>query len=60
MRTHCRWRSPVAFVLDDALGTERVLGPGEVSGPVVMRVRVKDPLVVPNMHLVVTGSIPVP
>ena len=32
------------FVLDAALGTDRVLRPGDVSGPVLMRFRVKDPL----------------
>jgi len=43
------------FEYADALGTERVLPPGGVSGPVVLRFRVKDPLRIPDMHLTVDG-----
>jgi hypothetical protein len=48
------------FVLDAALGTERLLRPGDVSGPIEMRFRVKDPLSIPNVHLVVSGGRPLP
>ncbi|MFN8571838.1 MAG: sialidase family protein [Gemmatimonadaceae bacterium] len=46
-----------AFQLDAILGTEGVLRPGDVSGPVLLRFRVKDPLLIPDMHLVVTGGL---
>lgn len=45
------------FVYDEALGTERVLAPGAVSGPILLRFRVKDPLRIPAMHLIVEGFI---
>ena len=46
------------FEYADALGTERLLPPGAVSGPVVLRFRVQDPLRIPDMHLVVEGFMP--
>lgn len=43
------------FTLGPALGTDQRLRPGEISGPVVMRFRVKDALTIPDMHLTVSG-----
>ena len=43
------------FVYDDALGSEGVLPPGGVSGSVLWRLRLADPLRVPDMHLYVRG-----
>lgn len=43
------------FVLDEALGTTRTLRPGEISGPVLIRLRPVDRQVMPDMHLRVTG-----
>jgi hypothetical protein len=45
------------FVYDAALGTEGVLPPGGVSGPVLLRFRVVDPLRIPDMHLLVEGYV---
>jgi hypothetical protein len=45
------------FVYDAALGTEGVLPPGGVSGPVLLRFRVVDPLRIPDMHLLVEGFV---
>lgn len=45
------------FEYDEALGTDRVLAPGGVSGPVLLRFRVQDPLRIPAMHLIVEGFI---
>ncbi len=43
------------FDFTDALGTLRMLAPGAQTGPVEIRVRVKDPLNVPDLHIEVTG-----
>lgn len=43
------------FEYEDALGTDRVLLPNGVSGPVVVRFRLKDPLRIPDMPLTVEG-----
>ena len=43
------------FVYDGALGTERVLPPGGVSGAMPWRLRLQDPVRVPDMHVYVTG-----
>lgn len=43
------------FVLDAALGTTRMLRPGEISGPVLIRLKPADRQVVPDMHLRVSG-----
>lgn len=39
------------FVHDEALGTERLLHPGDTSGAIALRFGVNDPQVIPNMHL---------
>ncbi len=44
-----------SFVFDAALGSERTLAPGGVTGPVLIRMRVADPLRIPDMHLVVSA-----
>jgi len=43
------------FVYDDALGTEGVLPPGGVSGAVLWRLRLVEPIRVPNLHVYVMG-----
>jgi len=43
------------FVYDDALGTEGVLLPGGVSGAMLWRFRLAEPIRVPNLHVYVTG-----
>lgn len=43
------------FVYDDALGTEGVLPPGGVSGAMLWRFRLAEPIRVPNLHVYVTG-----
>ena len=43
------------FVYDDALGTEGVLPPGGVSGAMLWRLRLVEPIRVPNLHVYVTG-----
>lgn len=43
------------FVYDEALGTEGVLQPGGVSGAVLWRMRLADPIRIPNLHVYVTG-----
>ncbi len=43
------------FVYDAALGTERVLPPGGVSGAVLWRLRLMEPVRIPNLHVFVTG-----
>jgi hypothetical protein len=45
------------FEYVESLGTERVLVPGAISGPVRIRLRLKDPLRVPDMQLVVAGFV---
>jgi hypothetical protein len=45
------------FVYEDALGSERILRPGGISGPVLLRFRVKDPLRIPDTHLIVSGFV---
>ena len=44
-----------SFVFDAALGSERTLAPGAVTGPVLIQMRVVDPLRIPDMHLVVSA-----
>lgn len=44
------------FVYDEALGSERQLPPGGLSGPVLITLRLRDPLRIPDMHLVVSGK----
>lgn len=46
------------FRFDDALGSDGVLEPGEVSGPIEIRARVQDPLRVPDMHVGIRGRVP--
>ncbi|MXX70301.1 MAG: hypothetical protein F4Y73_00270 [Gemmatimonadetes bacterium] len=49
-------RGPGArFVYDEALGTEGVLPPGGVSGAMLWRFRLAEPIRVPNLHVYVTG-----
>lgn len=43
------------FVYDAALGTEGVLPPGGVSGAVLWRLRLVEPIRIPNLHVYVTG-----
>ena len=43
------------FVFAEALGTARTLRPGETSGAIVLRLRLQDPLQVPNMRLTHPG-----
>ena len=43
------------FVYDDALGTDGVLPPGGVSGAMLWRLRLVEPIRVPNLHVYVTG-----
>ena len=43
------------FVYDEALGTEGVLPPGGVSGAVLWRLRMVEPIRIPNLHVFVTG-----
>ena len=45
------------FLYDDALGTEGVLGPGGVSGAMLWRMRLADPVRIPNLHVFVTGRV---
>jgi hypothetical protein len=45
------------FEYADALGTERIITPGGISGPVLFRFRVTDPLQIPDMHLIVEGYV---
>ena len=47
--------SGARFVYDDALGTEGVLSPGGVSGAIPWRLRLQDPVRIPDMHVYVTG-----
>lgn len=49
-------RGPGAhFVYSDALGTEGVLPPGGVSGAMLWRLKLVEPIRVPNLHVYVTG-----
>ena len=43
------------FVYDEALGTEGVLPPGGVSGAMLWRLRLVEPIRIPNLHVFVTG-----
>lgn len=43
------------FVYREALGTEGVLGPDGVSGAILWRMRLADPIRIPNLHVYVTG-----
>ena len=45
------------FIYDAALGTDRMLLPGGLSGPVLLRFKVVDPLRIPDMHLLVEGFV---
>ena len=45
------------FPLGAALGSQRTLPAGGISGPVLLRLRLADPLKVPNMHLLVTAVV---
>jgi hypothetical protein len=45
------------FEYAEALGTERVLAPDGISGPVLLRFRVTDPLLIPDMRLIVAGYV---
>lgn len=48
-------RNGARFVYDDALGTEGVLPSGGVSGAIMWRLRLQDPVRIPDMHVYVTG-----
>ena len=43
------------FVYNDALGTEGVLPPGGVSGAMLWRFRLAEPIRIPNLHVYVAG-----
>ena len=43
------------FVYREVLGTEGVLGPDGVSGAILWRMRLADPIRIPNLHVYVTG-----
>lgn len=45
------------FVYDEALGTEGVLPPGGVSGAIVWRLRLQDPVRIPDLHVYMTGRL---
>ncbi len=47
--------SGARFVYDEALGTEGVLPPGGVSGAVLWRLRLVEPIRIPILHVFVTG-----
>ena len=47
--------SGARFAYDEALGTEGVLRPGGVSGAVLWRLRLTEPIRIPNLHVYVTG-----
>jgi hypothetical protein len=48
-----------SFSFTGAIGTAGVLAPGQVSGAVEMRLRLPDPLTVPDLHVAITGRLPV-
>jgi len=46
------------FDYSRALGTEQVLEPGALSGQVVWHLKLHDPLLIPDIHVALTGMLP--
>jgi hypothetical protein len=46
------------FDYSPALGTDQMLEPGALSGQVVWHLKVPEPLLVPDIHIAITGMLP--
>jgi hypothetical protein len=50
--------SGATFDYSPALGTEQILEPGALSGQIVWHLKIPDPLLIPDIHVALTGMVP--